>query len=342
MRRVLNLTGIHAVRYLKRSIRATAYLLGVATFAAHAAQTVDPVLTVGGATIAGSTQSVPAGTNFTFYGMYSDDSAGAAESGLGLKVKYNPAHLTNVVVAEEYTKCRIAAAQIQPLTASTAQVVFGWIDTAIRSTPSVGWPDLADAISATETSVCLNPGSINTDFGAGSASGQKLFKITGSMAAGCTSAGACTSPVTLDSEGNFSYANAGSAFTNKVFTIAGAPAPSCNLDVDLSGSAVAFQDGIMIIRGMLGLTGTALTAGVPNSPDSTAVASRIAAMGNVLDVDGDGTVAGFRDGILLIRMMLGITGPALTNGVATGGASRTTNSALVGYVNSVCGTSFNP
>ena len=112
----------------------------------HATQTVDPTLTAGGATINGTTQAVPAGSTFTFYGMYTDDSAGA-ESGLGLKVKYNPAHLTNLVVSEEYTKCRIAAAQVQPLTASTAQAVMGWIDTSVRTAGAVGWPDLADTVA---------------------------------------------------------------------------------------------------------------------------------------------------------------------------------------------------
>jgi len=188
----------------------------------HATQTVNPTLTAGGASIQGSTQAVPAGSSFTFFGMYTDDSAGP-ESGLGLKVKYNPAHLTNVVIFEEYTKCRLASAQKQTLSGSAEQVVFGWIDTAIRSTPAVGWPDLADALSGTQTALCLNPGTINSDFGAGSASGQKLFKITGTMAAGCTSAAACSSTVTFDSEGNFSYANgASSGFTPKSFTIQGA------------------------------------------------------------------------------------------------------------------------
>ena len=46
------------------------------------------------------------------------------------------------------------------------------------------------------------------------------------MAAGCTSAALCTSTVTFDSEGNYSYANAGAGFTNKSFTITGAAAPT--------------------------------------------------------------------------------------------------------------------
>jgi Dockerin type I domain len=198
----------------------------------HATQTVDPTLTAGGATIHGTTQAVPAGSTFTFYGMYTDDSSGA-ESGLGLKVKYNPAHLTSLVVvpADEYTKCRIAPAQVQPLTANTAQVVMGWVDTSVRSAGAVGWPDLADTTAGGATTACLNPGSLNTDTAAGTsvAPGLKLFKITATMAPGCTSAGACSSSVLFDSEGNFSYAGSSPNFTNKSFTINGAAAPTLAL-----------------------------------------------------------------------------------------------------------------
>ena len=95
---------------------ATALSLLAISASVHATQTVNPTLSAGGASINGTTQAVPAGSTFTFYGMYTDDSTGP-ESGLGLKVKYNPAHLTNLTVTEEYTKCRIAAAQVQPVRA---------------------------------------------------------------------------------------------------------------------------------------------------------------------------------------------------------------------------------
>lgn len=216
-----------------KTIRSVMYsgLVGltvVAAMSAQALQTVDPKLSLAGASINGSTQAVPAGSTFTVYGVYSDDSTNP-ESGLGLKVKYNGTHLTGVTISEEYTKCRIAVADVQNPTTATAQAVMGWIDTAIRpngvvgsATGAVGWPDLADLASGG----CLNPGTINTDTAAASATSLKLFKMTGTMAAGCTSAAACTSTVTFDSEGNYSYANAGAGFTNKSFTITGAAAPT--------------------------------------------------------------------------------------------------------------------
>lgn len=213
-----------------RGLAAALSLLAISA-SVHATQTVDPTLTVGGASINGSTQAVPAGSTFSFFGMYTDNSTGP-ESGLGLKVKYNPMHLTNLTISEEYTKCRIAAAQVQPLTSTTAQVVMGWVDTSVRSAGAVGWPDLADTTAAGANPTCLNPGAINTDTAAGTATapGQKLFKVTATMAAACTSAGACTSTVLLDSEGNFSYApTSGAGFTNKSFTINGASAPTLAL-----------------------------------------------------------------------------------------------------------------
>ena len=224
MRTDMNSTGTIAVQNFKRSIGALLALMTVTSTAVQALQTVDPRLSVAGASIATTTQTVPAGSTFTFYGVYSDDSAvtlsnsTGAESGLGLKVKYNGLHLTNVSITEQFTKCRIAAAQYpasnSPPTAPTAtdQAVMGWIDTAIRPSGStasadgsVGWPDLADL----GTGGCLNPGAINTDTAAAAPSGLKLFKFTATMASSCTSAAACTSAVTFDSEGNYSYANAG-------------------------------------------------------------------------------------------------------------------------------------
>ncbi len=246
MRTDMNSTGKIAVQNFKRSVGALIASLSVMSTAVHALQTVDPRLTVGGATIAGSTQNIPAGTQFTFYGVYSDDSAvtatntTGAESGLGLKVKYNGLHLTNVVIDEQYTKCRIAAAQYPatdiPPTAPTAtdQAVMGWIDTAIRplgavasANGSVGWPDLPDQAS---TGLCLNPGNINTiDTAVVTPSGLKLFRFTAKMAAGCTTSALCSSTVTFDSEGNYSYASTTPGMQVKTFNIAGAPAPTIAL-----------------------------------------------------------------------------------------------------------------
>ena len=60
-----------SVRYARTALSALGLLALNATV--HATQTVDPTLTAGGASINSTTQPVPAGSTFTFFGMYSDD-----------------------------------------------------------------------------------------------------------------------------------------------------------------------------------------------------------------------------------------------------------------------------
>jgi hypothetical protein len=199
---------------------------GFLAFSAHAAQTVTPrSAATGGTDFTGTTQSVPSNGSFTFYGTYSDDT-GTPESGLGLKLKYDGTKI-NVAISEEYTKCRIATAQQQNAAASNAQWVFGWIDTSIRASGAVGWPDLADTTAGGATSACLNPGTINTETAAASAAGLKLFK--GVVTWVGTPAVGTTALISLDDEGNFSYANAGAAFTDKSFTVQAAAASTLAL-----------------------------------------------------------------------------------------------------------------
>jgi hypothetical protein len=224
---------------LVSAVGAAAVTMGLSSLAG-AVQVVAPSLTPTGASINGSTQSVGAGSTFTFYGLYSDDNANP-ESGLGIKVLYNGTHLTNATITEEYTKCRIAAAQVQDGATASAKAVMGWIDTALRptgvagtATGAVGWPNLADLTSGG----CLNPGNINGAANAGDNAGTpaatsgtplKLFRFTATMAPSCTSAGACSSTVQIVSDGNFSYAGGTLGFTNQSFTIQGAAAPSIAL-----------------------------------------------------------------------------------------------------------------
>lgn len=187
-------------------------------FSANAVQTVDPFTAPsGGTNLHGTTIQKNVSQPVVFYGIYSDNSAGA-ESGLGLKVAYDATKLTSVTITEEYTKCRIAAAQKQEDAPATSQVVMGWIDTAIRpngvvasANGAVGWPDAADLT----TGGCLNPGSINTDTAAASSTALKLFKFSATTAANFTG----STVVSLDAGQNYSYAGASPGFTQKSFTV---------------------------------------------------------------------------------------------------------------------------
>jgi predicted regulator of Ras-like GTPase activity (Roadblock/LC7/MglB family) len=329
---------------------------------AQALQTVTPRSAPTGGNDLTATGS-PVGTHtfanngsFTFYGTYSDNS-GSPESGLGLKLKYNGA-LISVVVSEEYTKCRIAGAQRQNIGTGTEQWVMGWIDTSVRSAGAVGWPDLADTAGGGANPACLNPGNINTETAAASAAGLKLFKgvVTwvGSPAVGTTAT------ITLDDDNNYSYANAGSGFTDKSFTVqAGAP-QACNLDVDGSGSVTALVDGLLIQRALNGnITDANVVAGVPFPGSATRttgaairaylatfvnVGTQIGSTGigggaTVLDVDGSATTNALVDGLLIKRALnTNITEANVVAGVSV--VAGTTGGSVRTALNNRCGLSL--
>lgn len=222
---------------------------GLACTAACAATTVLAVQTVtpysaasGGSAI--SAANIYAGGTVTFFGRYEVLSGSTGnESGLGLKVKYDKTKFANVVVdlvpqtspgGTLYTKCMIANPDQQETTPATSQIVFGWIDTSIRTSPSagaVGWPATSDAVGAGVTSSCLNPGGIvTTQAGTDpTASALSLFKITLTGASAAQFPLGNTTTITLDAEGNYSYAGTTPGFQNKTITLTSVAAPAIAL-----------------------------------------------------------------------------------------------------------------
>jgi uncharacterized delta-60 repeat protein len=92
----------------------------------------------------------------------------------------------------------------------------------------------------------------------------------------------------------------------------------CSLNADLNNQ-VAGNDGVLAIRYLLGYTGDALTDGVLGAnPGRTAqqVESHLAQLkaAGKLDVDGDGEANALTDGLLILRVMLGLSGDALFAG----------------------------
>ena len=61
-----------------------------------------------------------------------------------------------------------------------------------------------------------------------------------------------------------------------------------------------------------------------------------------LDVDGNGTRDALTDGLLLLRALFGLTGTSVTTGAIGASATRTNWSAIRGYLNGNCGTTFLP
>ncbi len=115
----------------------------------------------------------------------------------------------------------------------------------------------------------------------------------------------------------------------------------CVLDIDGNQSISATTDGLMLLRAMLGLTGTAVTNGAvaPGAPRTTWAQISPFVHLAALDIDGNGATAPASDGVMLLRAMFGLTGTAVTNGVV--GSSRTW-ADIRNYLNTQCGGSFAP
>jgi CubicO group peptidase (beta-lactamase class C family) len=120
----------------------------------------------------------------------------------------------------------------------------------------------------------------------------------------------------------------------------------CALDVDGDGQRNPLRDGNMMLRAMLGMRGTAITASAAatasQSLDRTDRTARDLVTTKVLDIDGDGQVNANRDGLILIRALLGFKGSAVTAGIDQTNATRTTwdtgspSQRIKTYLNSRC------
>ena len=112
-----------------------------------------------------------------------------------------------------------------------------------------------------------------------------------------------------------------------------------SVDIDSNGKYDALTDGLLMIRYMFGLTGTALTGGaIGGGATRTDPTQLLIQMNNIrplLDVDGDGQVDALTDGLLFIRYMFGVRGASLTAGALGAGATRTTAAQIETYIQSV-------
>jgi len=135
---------------------------------------------------------------------------------------------------------------------------------------------------------------------------------------------------------------------------------TCDFDVNGNGKLQGASDGTMLLRAMLGMRGTAVTAGIPVEGSRTTWASiqpwlasacgtdftthpptlteMPAACG--LDIDGDGQVLATSDGLILLRMMLGLNGSAVTQNAIRGAPPRADWNSIRSYVNGTCNANF--
>ncbi len=119
----------------------------------------------------------------------------------------------------------------------------------------------------------------------------------------------------------------------------------CDLDVNGDGSVTAGNDGVLLLRFMLGMRGASLVAGVPLGvarPDATAVEAFIGSS-DQYDVFGQPSAPAnaMQDGLVLLRLMYGVPDAALLTAIAPPlGATYLTGATVRANFNVRCGTAY--
>lgn len=115
-------------------------------------------------------------------------------------------------------------------------------------------------------------------------------------------------------------------------------APALNFDIDGNGNARALTDGLLAMRYLLTLTGSALTnsaiadAPVPTRTLPADVLTYLNNLRPMLDIDGDGQVDAMTDGVILLRYLIGIRGNALMLNAVSAAPRRTTSTVIENYI----------
>jgi len=111
------------------------------------------------------------------------------------------------------------------------------------------------------------------------------------------------------------------------------------IDIDGDGTYDALTDGLLIIRYLFGLTGTSLTDQALGSgatlTEPTQLVAHLDDIRPVFDVDGNGVADALTDGLMLIRYLFGLRGPALISGAIGAEASRATAQDIETYIQSL-------
>ena len=111
------------------------------------------------------------------------------------------------------------------------------------------------------------------------------------------------------------------------------------LDLDGNLGYDALTDGLLAVRYLMGLTGSALTsdalgAGATRT-DPAQVKAYLDQIKPQLDVDGNGVSDGPTDGLLIIRYLFGLRGNALITGAVAPNATRVTAPLIEAYIQSL-------
>lgn len=114
------------------------------------------------------------------------------------------------------------------------------------------------------------------------------------------------------------------------------PEGCANLDIDGSGNYDALTDGLLLLRGLFGLTDSALTNGAVATgatyTTATAIAARISEITEAADIDGNGNADALTDGLVTLRYLFGLRGDVLIADVIAPNASRSTAAEIEAYL----------
>jgi serine protease len=132
------------------------------------------------------------------------------------------------------------------------------------------------------------------------------------------------------------------------------PGASCNVDSDGDDRADA-SDALRVLRRLFGLAPAAVVSDTGFNTcsarsDGLSVSGFIDAQRSVagpgggiaLDIDGDGQASALTDGLILLRVALGLSGSAVVTGATAAGAPRTTWAQVQPYLNRACGLNVAP
>jgi hypothetical protein len=123
-------------------------------------------------------------------------------------------------------------------------------------------------------------------------------------------------------------------------------------DLDHDGEAATETDSILYVRHLLGFRDTALTSGAlgtyADRTSATDIATYLSAPNTTYPncsasvVGAPGGPQAMIDGIVLLRALMGLTGDAVTNGIAfPAGTARTSWVDIKAHLNDNCGMALN-
>lgn len=158
-------------------------------------------------------------------------------------------------------KNSILGARSVGYTSSSSLAVDPGVSNVVATSTLLEWPGGAPAAVCSGAGMKCNLSSLLTPLAdnGGSAGIRTMALIAGSPA--INAGGAVSAGVTTDARGAGFPRVVGSAVDIGAFESAPATTLGCTLDVDGNGSVDALTDGLMVIRALFGLTGTAVTNG---------------------------------------------------------------------------------